>query len=161
MQKGGRFKRTIKKVGKRVVNPAWFNKTPFINFAQNIKKVFWTVFDVKASSQVESFEQAKQRHGLSDAKINKQMQASRNLSYTFLLGALGVLAYSIYSLYLREFLSFIATFGIAMAMFGFAFKFHFWYFQLKNRHLGYSLQEWWDYGVLGKQQTNNKRIEKQ
>jgi intracellular multiplication protein IcmV len=97
----------------------------------------------------ESFDEAKNRLGLSDIDIMIRMQALRRVAILMLVFAILLICYSGYRLwaghYLASFIGFVAM-GVSLAL---AFRYHFWYFQFKERRLGCTFTEWYKKGLLG------------
>lgn len=155
MSKKKKWANRAKKVSKRFVNPDWTNKDLLIKVGSGIKKTFWSIFSIKSVVNPETFAEAKIRLKLTEEQISSQKDSCLRLTYVFLLMAISMFGYSIYNFLEDNKVVSFATLGLTFALLGFCFKFHFWYFQLKNRHLGYSLQEWWEQGVLGHKPKNN------
>ena len=97
----------------------------------------------------ESFEEAKVRLGLTDEILIKRQKAL--LCFSIFIGFLGfcIFTYSAYLAFNQYFLgasTALIVSGIAGVL---AFRYHFWYYQIKHKKLGCSLREWLYCGLLG------------
>ena len=101
-------------------------------------------FTIPKTEQRESFEQAMRRMHLSEADLSARHKQFMQQFFIFLLGSLGLLLYSIYLF--AELALIPATIVLLMAMIFviYAFRAHFWAFQIKHKKLGCSWQEWWE-----------------
>jgi intracellular multiplication protein IcmV len=106
-----------------------------------------------APERTETFAEALKRHGLTEASAEELRKDY--LLYAFLLLLIGafVLGFGFYLFFVKKIFSGMLL-GIAVsALFAAqAFRYHFWSFQIKQRKLGCSFQEWRD-ALLG----DNKR----
>jgi intracellular multiplication protein IcmV len=100
------------------------------------------LFKIEHPKFKESFEEAKERLGLDEATLEQRKKEFLRLSITFCFIAFGVFSYSIYLIYVEAFISALIAFLFTFYNLTQAFRFHFWYFQVKNRKLGCSLKEW-------------------
>lgn len=101
----------------------------------------------------ETFEEAIARFGLTEAEI--QEKANNYLMFSLIFVACGSVAllFSFYLLfYIGTFLGFILGFAVVLLFSAQAFRYHFWYFQIKCRKLGCTFEEWWQ----GKPNTNQE-----
>ena len=117
-----------------------------IYFTQGVKKFFVP----QPARPGESFEAAMAKFHLTEDDIKARRKALMRLSYLMLFIALLIFSYSIYHLFLMNFLAFFLSFiimGVALVL---AFRYHFWAFQIQQRKLGCTLKEWYHYGLMGK-----------
>lgn len=98
----------------------------------------------------ESFDKAVKRLNLSKTELNQRQQGLLRLSLVMVGLSVLLFAYTIYLLvtggYLGAFVGLVVTL-IALVL---AFRYHFWYFQIKERKLGCSIQQWFQQGLMGK-----------
>lgn len=66
----------------------------------------------------------------------------------FILGLL-IFAYTVYHLLYRQYIVVIVGTVVSLLALTFAFRYHFWYFQLKKEKLGCTFKEWFRQGLLG------------
>lgn len=91
----------------------------------------------------ETFEEAMQRLELSEADV--QSTANRYLTYACCFIALTAVNF-MYAVYLlfhhKAFLGLVLGLAVCALLLAQAFRYHFWYFQIKNRKLGCTIEEW-------------------
>lgn len=160
MKKSKKFKKRLASFGKRFVNLDWANKDFIEKILQDIIDVIYSIFSVKKSSRHETFLEAKQRLQLTDADIQKKYKTCLFLAYFFYVSSVLVLCYTIVCILNGNILQGIGMTGVFMALLGFTFKYHFWYFQLKTKRLGLSLGEWWQYAILDKRAKSKQVVKK-
>jgi intracellular multiplication protein IcmV len=108
------------------------------------------VVEPNTAKVVESFNDAQKRMKLTDEDIALRGRSLLRLSL-FMLG-LSVLLFC-YAIYHFIFGTIHAgVFALALTALSaiYAFRYHFWYFQIKTRTLGCTLQEWYRQGIMGK-----------
>lgn len=98
----------------------------------------------------ESFNKYVALHHLSEKDLEIQQKSLYRLSVWMCILALGLLGYAIYHLIFGTFravlVSLVVT-GIALVL---AFRYHFWYYQIKEKKLGCSFKEWYEQGLKGR-----------
>ncbi len=113
---------------------------------QSVKKYFVP----QDSKKNESFESAKVRMNLSEPDLLLREKALLRLCLWMCFLAFCLMIYALFNLYQFHLRSFFASFmlvGLALTL---AFRYHFWYFQIKARKLGCSIREWYQQGLRGK-----------
>ncbi len=120
-------------------------KSYYLVLKAAIKNIF-IVQDYKAS---ESFAEAKTRMQLSDSELQSRQKGLLRLSIIMLCMAILIFAYAIYQLYSFNFFAFFLSLVVMMLGMALAFRYHFWYFQIKERKLGCSISEWFWLGLMG------------
>ena len=91
----------------------------------------------------ETFAEAMQRLGLTEADVEKA--ETRYLLVAFFFLILGSLAFAVsfyYLLHHGTVSGFLLALATAAILFSQAFRYHFWYFQTKYRKLGCTFEEW-------------------
>ncbi|RDI41686.1 type IVB secretion system protein IcmV [Aquicella lusitana] len=138
--------RIFKVSRKTFVDPgSWVGSDSIKEQNQTIWSILKDIFvSPEAPVKKETFEEAAKRLELTEEDI-KQARANYYF-YAILFAVLGA-ATALFSLYLLFFhLSFYGLLLAAAAsglFFAQAFRFHFWYFQIKHRKLGCTFDEWW------------------
>jgi intracellular multiplication protein IcmV len=117
------------------------------NYITNGTKKLFTMKDKVTSS--EGFEATMKRLGLDDKAIEKQKKSLFRLALLMLVMSLCVFSYAMILLYSGSLHSALATLIISLVILALAFRYHFWYYQLKVRRLGCGLKEWFVSGLLG------------
>jgi len=137
--------RGIKKGLKMIVDvPRWLNAKQLSQDAVNIigsaKRLLW----ITDAQRKESFAQAVARLNLTEEDIVERKKAFLRNALLFCLMAFVIFCYGIYLFWIGSlgagFLSLIFT----LVSLAFAFRYHFWFFQLKHRKLGCTLKEWYN-----------------
>lgn len=100
----------------------------------------------------ESFAAAMKRLNLTEEDIIARKKGLLRVAILMLLFALGLFCYAIYHLIYLNVLGFILSLvvmGISLVL---AFRYHFWYFQMKEQKLGCSVHVWFRQGIMGDKQ---------
>jgi len=106
------------------------------------KKLFDSSGNSKKRNPPKTFDEAMQRYGLSEADLQKRMRSSLRLAY-FCLGFSALLIiYTIYLFFSHLVLSGFVTIILTLLLWAYAFREHFNYFQMKQRRLGCTFNEW-------------------
>jgi len=92
----------------------------------------------------ETFEEAMQRLQLTEEDLVKRRQALWIQSMVILGLGLLMIAYCFFSLYQATFVSAWLSFLFSVLLFAYAFRAHFWYYQLSKRKLGCTFSEWFN-----------------
>ena len=101
------------------------------------------LFSPAAPRRQETFEQAVQRLNLSEKEIQQVSNRYLVYAYAFVILGVGTLFFSFYLLLHHGtpagwMLGLLTT----ALFFVFAFRYHFWHFQIKHRKLGCTFEEW-------------------
>ncbi len=142
---------------KTFLNPrSWVGYDALKDQNRTIWRVLKDLFTPATPTRTETFDAAAERFNLSEEEL-RQAQANFSFFSIFFL-VLSVLSLCI-GFYLliwhRTFAGLILSFATA-ALFGAqAFKYHFWFFQTKNRKLGCTFQEWRQQKINNSQDENN------
>jgi len=121
---------------------------------QAIKKMF--VPDKAEVPDTEaSFADAMKAQHLTEKSIVAQRQSLYRLSILMCVLAFGIFAYTIYLIIYAHYLAAGISFIMFLLGLVLAFRFHFWYFQIRERRLGCSFEEWFQQGLLGKKHEKN------
>lgn len=116
------------------------------------------IFNTKKNSDnehlalTESFNAAQEKLKLTDADLLARQKALLRLSIFMPVLALFIFFYSVYHLYCGGYLAGLLSLVVMMISLTLAFRYHFWYYQIKSRQLGCSLREWFRNGLLGKKE---------
>ena len=116
---------------------------------ETIKTVFVPTKIVPVDTTV-SFENAKIENNLTDEGLNKRKNALLRLSLLMCCLGILILGYAIYQASFGTWKAAMVSMVISMIGFVLAFRYHFWYFQIKERKLGCTFKEWYQKGFLGK-----------
>ncbi len=97
----------------------------------------------------EGFDVTMKRLGIDNVAIEKQKKSLFRLSLLMVFLSLCVFTYSMTLIYSGSLHSAAASLVIFLVILALAFRYHFWYYQLKVRRLGCGLTEWFMSGFLG------------
>lgn len=123
--------------------PRWIGWNDLRNNAATISGMYKTLFRSRpVSSYRETFEEAIERLGMSEADIERVCQQYYQRSLIFLSVMFLGIFYHVYLLYHRYWSAGIVMMSIDFMLFSFWFREHFWYTQIKRRRLGFTFTEW-------------------
>ena len=97
----------------------------------------------------ESFNTAMQRLNISEEQLIAKQKALYRLSMVMLVGAFLIFIYSIYHLIFGTYRAALVSLIVMMIAGVLSFRYHFWYFQISQRKLGCTFNEWFKKGLLG------------
>ncbi|KGP62798.1 type IV secretion protein IcmV [Legionella norrlandica] len=110
------------------------------------------LFLPQTPTQVESFDEAVKKLKLNDADLIIKQNALFRLSIIMVIAAFGLFVYMGYQLFYGTFKAAIISLIIVLIALVLAFRYHFWYFQIKHRKLGCTIKEWYRQGLLGEKE---------
>ena len=99
----------------------------------------------------EDFSTAQSRFNLTDEQVETKASDLLRLCLFFVLISFLILVYGFYLLFNGNFSSFFLTLVIGCFSLANAFRYHFWFFQVKNRKLGCTLKDWYNAKVSGEE----------
>ena len=97
----------------------------------------------------ETFEEAKRRMNLSNEDLDTRKRALLQLSILMVVICVFLCGYAFYHLFYGSIPGCLLTLSIMCVSAVMAFRYHFWYFQIKEKKLGCSIKEWFKFGLLG------------
>jgi len=97
----------------------------------------------------ESFDAAMSRLKIDEKAVRNRQRQSFVLALVFFIVGILLLAYAVMRAYRGHIISTLISFVIAGVSFAESFRNHFWYVQIKERRLGLTFNEWWNY-IRGK-----------
>jgi intracellular multiplication protein IcmV len=100
---------------------------------------------IQSPEQSESFEQAQAKLGLSATDIELRQQRLKLLTVFMLVMLIPIIAYVIYQALYGSIQATCISIVLACVILGFAFRYHFWFTQFKQRKLGLTFNEWFKY----------------
>ncbi len=138
------IKDVLKVSRKTFLNPReWIGYDAIKDQTKTIWDILKALFTPAKPEREETFEQAMQRLELTEADVKTRGQTYFIYALSFLL--LSIIAFFV-DCYLLIYYHIISGFFLGLAVTLLlatqAFRFHFWYFQIKHRKLGCTFQEW-------------------
>lgn len=142
--------RGIKRVAKPFVDvPTWIGYEQIKDSAKKIGQNAKSLFVPAKAERTETFEEAMLRLNLTEQHLSARQSEFKRLIIILSLTGFTVLAYTIYLFWNSSFRGGIASLGLAILIFSYSFRYHFWLFQIRQRKLGCTLREWLDSGIMG------------
>ena len=140
------FRRIMKKGLSSGLNPfRWVGMEQIKGNGRTISDISKKLFKTNNHSQAtppKTFADAMRRYGLTEAALQKRMKSSLRLAYFCVALSVVMIAYTIYLFASHLVLSGFVTTMLALLLWAYAFREHFNYFQMKERRLGCTFQEW-------------------
>lgn len=126
------------------LNPSgWLDLDSLIITNRTLWDVLRGLFTVPKVDRQETFEQAMARYGLKEKDIKERISTYKRFALFFLAIALILVIYSFYLLiHKTTFLGWLLGMAVSTLFLAQAFRYDFWAFQLKQRKLGASFEEW-------------------
>lgn len=139
------FRSFVKKTAKTNTNVKGWSGWHAIKANANVVKNMAADFKYDAKPAIDTqmtFEAAIKKYGLSEKDIAHQMKS--NLLIAYFAGALSLigLIWALYLLINAMFFSSLMGFSLSVLMFAYAFRSHFFYYQLKQKRLNCTVKEW-------------------
>lgn len=141
---------------KTFFNPAgWLDYDGLKNQNRTMYSILKSMFSKEVPARQETFEQAKERLGLTDDDVKHIETNYRIYAIIFLVIGIIIFAYAFFLLF-RYFTLTGWLLGLAASAYSLslAFKFDFWSFQIRQRKLGATFSEW-KRSVLGDKGTSS------
>jgi intracellular multiplication protein IcmV len=139
----GFIKRTAKGTGKTLGD--WMGLSVTVGVARMMGNIIVAVFmpwKAGPKGEPETFEQAIKRLRLSEEDIVARRRMFVQQAIFFTLVGFAIIAYGVSLAFSQAIVGMLMTFLVSLIAFVNAFRSHFWYFQMKQRKLGCTLQEW-------------------
>ncbi len=128
---------------------SWLDLDRIESGYQYVKEQASTYFIPSTPKTNESFDLAKTRLKLSDEDLLVREKGLFRLSVIMMIAAIVIFIYSMYNLFYGYYAALLVSIVVNMLALVMAFRYHFWYFQIKNKRLGCSVHEWFMQGILG------------
>jgi intracellular multiplication protein IcmV len=143
----------IVRVFTRIINiRVWFDWDRMRSFSLFLVTGFKRLFVPQKPTRTESFAQAQKQYHLNDADLLVKQNALFRLSMVMVTAAFLIFIYAIYHIFYGTFRASIVSLVVMMIALVLAFRYHFWYFQIKNRKLGCTFKQWYRQGLLGEKE---------
>lgn len=134
---------------------AFFNPRLWMNYS-GLKETYdylinglCNLFVVRKAKPAEPLDKVMERMSLSEDDIIVRKKAFFRLSILMLFVALLVFIYLLFHLFHGHWLAVLVSSVAILLSLALAFRYHFWYYQLKVRKLGCTFREWFRHGLLG------------
>lgn len=137
----------------RIINiRAWTDWDRMKAFTLYLGNGFMRLFVPVQDTHSESFEEAMVRQNVNNVDLMIKQKALYHLSMVMLFAASLIFFYAGYHLFYGTIKATIVSLVVMMIALALAFRYHFWYFQIKQRKLGCTFNEWYKQGLLGEKE---------
>lgn len=109
----------------------------------SVKDLAKEAFNHPEAKRSETFSEAMARLKLTPKALAQRHKRFIQLAFAFFGLALLCFSYSVYLAMQGQLAAFILGLAVTCLGLTYAFRYHFWAFQLKHQKLGCSLKEWW------------------
>jgi intracellular multiplication protein IcmV len=145
------------KVFKPFVNfPLWMGWKQIGSSSRDLKNLAKAVFRIKLEKNeekkpaTETFEQTMARLNIDEEKLKERQKQFLKLTLFYFALGLALLSYTIHLFITTHFfLASFVTLILSVLMFTYAYRQHFWYFQIKSRKLGRTFKDWVAFTLKG------------
>ncbi len=127
----------------------WVDFDRMKTFTTYLSTGFRKMFIPQESGSGESFKEAMDRLNLNEKDLQSRQTALLRLSLFMCVAAIFIFAYGLYHLLTGGYRATIISFAVMLIALALAFRYHFWYFQIKERKLGCTLKDWYRKGLMG------------
>lgn len=143
----------IGRVFKNVINIRYWSDWDRVKaFTSYLANGFKRLFVPSQATAAESFDEVIARMNITETDLTLKQKALLRLSIVMVAVAGLVLMYVGYQLFWGSFKAAIVSFVVVLIALVLAFRYHFWYFQIKKRKLGCTYEEWYKQGLLGEKE---------
>ncbi len=134
----------------KVTRKTFFNPLGWLGYNElkSYNKIIWAnlkdISTVEKPERTETFTEAMQRFDVTDADVKRISETY--LLYAIFFVVLAALAFAgalVFLISYGRISAFILSMACVAILLCYAFRFHFWHFQIKHRKLGCTFDEWW------------------
>ncbi|MGQ3889896.1 type IVB secretion system protein IcmV [Legionella sp. CNM-1927-20] len=105
--------------------------------------------DISSNEALTKFDAAMAAMNLTEADLIARQKGLYRLSLLMCFAAFGLLCYAIYHLFYGGIHAVVISLVLTLVALALAFRYHFWYYQIRERKLGCTFREWYRRGFLG------------
>ncbi|QBR83300.1 type IV secretion protein IcmV [Legionella israelensis] len=131
---------------------AWIDydriKAAWLYIKNGIKKLFIPQKKVKKAD----FNRVVEEMNLTEKDLISRQKALKRLSIFMVIVAFGIFTYAGYHLFSGNIRATVVSLVVMLIALTLAFRYHFWYFQIKERKLGCTFREWFRQGLMGEKE---------
>ena len=128
---------------------AWSDWDRMKAFSLYLGEGFKKFFVPQKRQGTETFAAAKKRLNLTDGDLLVRQKGLLRLSILMVVFAVLIFFYSLYLFTQSGNMGGVVGLVVMLIALVLAFRYHFWYFQIKERKLGCTIQEWFNHGLKG------------
>ena len=109
-----------------------------------VKDMAKDAFTFEDAKRKETFTEALKRFKLTPDQVADRYRQLMRFAILFFVLALGAFGYAVYLAISGDAVAFMLGLAVSGLGLTYAFRYHFWAFQLKHQKLGCTLKEWWN-----------------
>ncbi len=138
----GFFKRRVTKAKGTLSD--WMGLGLIAGVFRLVRDIFVTVFmpGKRETEPAETFEEAVVRMKLSKADLEERQKVFFVQTILYLIMGICILGYTVWLAFTKQYTGMFLAFLVAMLSMAYAFRSHFWLFQLKKKKLGCTFKEY-------------------
>lgn len=131
---------------------AWSDYDRTKSFSSYILNGLKRLFVPQEQETTESFEDAMKRMNLTEHDIESKQKSLFRMSLTMIGFAVAVFLYLLFQLFFGSIKAVVVSLVVILIALVLAFRYHFWYYQIKTRTLGCTVQQWYRQGLMGEKE---------
>lgn len=112
------------------------------------KRLFIPQVSEQSGSQV-NFEKAVKEMKLTESDLESRKVALKRMSILMAVLAVLIFIYSFYHMFYGSLQATLLCYSVTLIAAALSFRYHFWYYQIRERKLGCKVSEWFREGLLG------------
>ncbi len=135
----------FKKFSKAIFNfqvSAWLDYKNLKSYTNYFYRQFRNLYYIQPLSRTETFEEAEKRLELTSENLELQKKRYYFLFFFYLVISAGIFCYFLGLCLTGNFMGACMSFSMTLYALTFAFRYHFWCYQIQKRKLSCSFQEW-------------------
>lgn len=136
----------------------WVGWDFIVETTNDYKRIVLDMATPDSPEYSETFEEALERLGLTEADLAARKKEFTRLFVFFIVLSLCIIGYGLYMAVQGSMIPAIIAFCISIYSLSQAFRFHFWLFQIKYRKLGCTVKEWMNGKPFAPISSSNKTV---
>lgn len=139
------FLKRLSRITKPILDvPSALNTQRLRRDARTLKELFRIAFRRRRESlELENFDEAVERLHLTEKDLLARQREFKVLAWILLGIFFILLGYVIFNVYAGNWYAVGPSLVVSLIVLMLSFRYCFWYFQVKNKQLGYTFREWW------------------
>ena len=134
----------------RIINiRKWFDWDRVKSYTLYLGNGVNRLFIPEKNAKTEVFDEEVKKLSISEESLLAKQKSLFRLSMIMLVAAILIFSYAGYQLFYGSIKGFLISLIVTLVALVLAFRYHFWYFQIKHRKLGCTFDEWFKQGLLG------------
>lgn len=130
----------------------WVGFRSLTNMTTGLAEAIKAIFVPQKSERSETFEESIKRLDLSEADIKQRERSFLRIALFMAFLGVACIGYTLFLFWNAHFIPGLLALILTAIILAYAYRFHFWYFQVKNRKLGCTFDEWFNAKISGEKQ---------